>query len=312
MYYVGTSTIFNYNFILHTLSWGFSLLFIVLFFIIYKIKETSFSFSIETLKSIYDNMYDVIIGSLSNNGIVFISFLFFFWMFLFYFNLMGLLPFAFTIGSHFAVTICFSLIAWTGSLILILESEGPEYFEHFFIEAVNFYLAVFISLIELISYIFRAVSLALRLFANLVAGHVLLHLCGGLVISSMEWDNPFNLLFVVQTLILLFIFTFLFSFELVISFVQSYVFLLLTCIYLQDTVNAYSKNIFYFGRKYITSRVYKITKEQYENKSNSYEISYPVYKYNLFFQSDLTTLKSLKNKLSEFYVVKNSKTTASQ
>lgn len=281
MYYVKHLFIFNYNFIIHTLSIGFTFLFIILFFIVYKIKEYSFSFSLEILKNIYDNMYDIIIGSLGNNGSVFISFLFFFWMFLFYFNLMGLMPFAFTIGSHFSVTICFSLIAWIGSLILILESEGPQYFEHFFIEAINFYLAIFISLIELISYIFRAISLALRLFANLVAGHVLLHLCGGLVISSMSWENPFNLLFILQTIIMMSIFTFLFSFELIISFVQSYVFLLLTCIYLQDTVNPYNKNVYYYSRKYIVSQIYSIMKER------TTSIDYTNYKYNLYFNRNI-------------------------
>jgi F-type H+-transporting ATPase subunit a len=218
---------------------------------------------------VYIFIYEVILGSIGNNGIIFYPFLFFFWLFIFFFNLIGLFPFAFTIGSHFTITICFSLIAWMGAVILLVESEGMAYFGHFFLDTINFYLATFISFIEVLSFTFRAVSLALRLFANLVAGHVLLHLCGALIISLLYWHVPFNVLYLVEVSVLLSGFLFLFCFELIVSFVQSYIFLLLTCIYLQDTLNNYSKNLFYYSTKYLKSVAYKMYTIDYNNEYSS-------------------------------------------
>lgn len=302
----------NYNFVMHTLIGGFFMLYLLFFIIVYRVKKMNRSLSLKTFQTVYLNMYDIIWGSIGNNGIVCVSFLFFFWMFLFYFNLLGLFPFAFTIGSHFSITICFSLIAWIGSLILVLESEGPNFFEHFFIDSINFHLAIFISLIELISYIFRAVSLALRLFANLVAGHVLLHLTGALVISSSEWTSPINFLYVIQTFLLLCVFTFLLSFELIISFVQSYVFLLLTCIYMQDTFNNYLKNMYYFSRKKIVSEVYMLVKEDYSQKRaffNENVLSYSYLKYNIVFSHYNKFEKELTHSLNRifFFAVETAK-----
>lgn len=267
IFYVGN--FFNFNFILFTQISTFIILYIIFFIIIYNKKKIYKSFTFNLFYNIYNTMYDIILSSVGNNGIIFFPFLFFFWLFIFYFNLIGLFPFAFTIGSHFTVTICFSIIAWMGSLILLVESETVKYFDHFYIENINFYLATFISFIELISYTFRAISLALRLFANLVAGHVLLHLCGALVVSSLFWTNPFNILYIIQFKLLMVVISFLFSFELIVSFIQSYVFLLLTCIYLQDTLNLYNKNKFYYSHNKMRARAYILYTIDYKKRCNS-------------------------------------------
>lgn len=256
----------SFNLVIHTQFFNFVLLLIFFYILIFRKKQISNSLFINVFKNVYIFIYEVVYSSVGNNGIVFFPFLFFFWLFIFFFNLIGLFPFAFTIGSHFTITICFSLIFWIGALILLIESEGMVYFEHFFPETVNFYLATFISFIELLSFVFRAISLALRLFANLVAGHVLLHLFGALVISSLFWYSPFSIFYIFEAVILLGIFFGLFCFELVVSFVQSYIFLLLSCIYLQDTFNNYQKNYFYFSTAYLRSKNYKMFNEYYNSE----------------------------------------------
>ena len=296
-YLFNVGDVYRLNFILFTQVFCFLVLFIYFFSLVYRFKSFENFFFNNVFKEAYNFIYDVIYGSISNNGIIFFPFLFFFWFFIFFFNLIGLFPFAFTIGSHFSVTICFSLVAWLASLILLIESKGMEYFEHFFPSAVNFYLGTFISVIELLSFVFRAVSLALRLFANLVAGHVLLHLCGALVVNSLFWYSPFNLIYVIEAAILLAIFFGLFCFELVVSFIQSYVFLLLTCIYFQDTLNSYSKNTYYFSTQFLTSKNYLLFTELYQNKEFSSvlfgdKLSPKNLKYRLI---DSTTYNSLEN-----------------
>lgn len=265
-YMFNVNDVYRLNFILYTQIVCFLFLFIFFLIFVYRRKEVHNFFFTNVFKEVYIAIYDIILGSISNNGIIFFPFLFFFWFFIFFFNLIGLFPFSFTIGSHFSVTICFSLISWLASLILIIESKGLQYFDHFFPSSVNFYLGTFISVIEVLSFVFRAVSLALRLFANLVAGHVLLHLCAGLVVNSLLWYSSINIFYIIEAAILLFIFFFLFCFELVVAFIQSYVFLLLTCIYFQDTLNSYPKNSYYYSTQYLVSKNYLLYTNLYEDK----------------------------------------------
>src|SRR5689334_20640490 len=98
-------------------------------------------------------------------------------MFLYLTNAAGLFPFSFTFTSHIFVTLSMSLTCFIGVILLALHYNKLEYFSFFVPKGVaNVYLRQFLVIIEIISYIIRPFSLAIRLFANMLAGHTLLYI----------------------------------------------------------------------------------------------------------------------------------------
>lgn len=91
--------------------------------------------------------------------------------------------------------------------------------------------------IEILSYIFRMISLALRLFANIVAGHILIHTVSGFIfLLFYNKNNGFMLINILHSFILFCVLILLFIIELIVAFLQSYIFIVLTLIYLQDLI----------------------------------------------------------------------------
>lgn len=150
--------------------------------------------------------------------------------FIFLNNILGLLPFGYTLTSHLVVTLFLSLALFLGITILILIKRKTKMINLFLPKGVPSILVPFLFIIEVISYFFRTISLAVRLFANMMAGHALLHILSnfGVVIFSMKSLNRFFFLF---PLLIVFIITFL---EFGIAILQAYVFAVLLTIYLND------------------------------------------------------------------------------
>ena len=174
------------------------------------------------------------LDQIGEEGRRFFPFIFTLFFFVLMGNLLGLLPFAFTYTSHIAVTAALALMVIVFVTTVAIRENGHHFFtEYFFPPGAPKLLAPLIIPVEIISYISRPVSLSIRLFANMVAGHVMfevfatfiLMLSAAGVIGTIGAVGPLaiNVLLV--------------GFELLVAFLQAYVFAILTCIYLHDAVH---------------------------------------------------------------------------
>jgi len=148
-------------------------------------------------------------------------------------NLIGLVPYSFTVTSHFVVTLFISLSCFIGMNIIGVRAHKLNLFSLFLPAGTSVALSFLLVPIELLSYIFKPLSLAIRLFCNMMAGHTLLKVFVGFAWSLMSISG---FLFLLQYVPLLILFP-LFVLEIGIAIVQAYVFSLLTCMYLNDVLN---------------------------------------------------------------------------
>lgn len=150
-------------------------------------------------------------------------------------NLIGMIPFNFAITSHLSLTFLLSFTVWYTTVSLCFYYQSLEFLEHFLIKGIPNWLVPILLIIELLSYCIRAISLSLRLFANIFSGHILLH-----VVSSGLYEFIFSyttgLLFLkfLTSMFSIFIFSILVIFEILVGLLQAYIFTLLSLIYLSD------------------------------------------------------------------------------
>ncbi len=181
----------------------------------------------------YSGVMDMAVGSIGPEGKRFFPFIFALFFFVLMGNLLGLLPYSFTYTSHIAVTAGLAVMVIVIVTVVALRIHGMHFFSYFFPEGAPKLLAPLIIPIEVISYLSRPVSLSIRLFANMVAGHVMfevfgtfiLILAGGGAVTGALGILPLALNVVLE------------GFELLVAALQAYVFAILTCIYLHDAVH---------------------------------------------------------------------------
>ena len=157
----------------------------------------------------------------------FFPFIFTLFMFVLFCNMVGMLPYSFTVTSHIIVTFVLAAIIFVGVTIVGFVKHGLKYLELFVPKGVPVVLLPLIVVIEIISYLSRPISLSVRLFANMMAGHTMLKVFGGFVISLGLLGGWLPLGFSVA----------LTGLEILVAFLQAYVFAILTCIYLNDALN---------------------------------------------------------------------------
>ena len=157
----------------------------------------------------------------------FFPFIFTLFMFVLFCNMIGMLPYSFTVTSHIIVTLMLAVVVFIGVTIIGFVKHGIKYLELFVPKGVPIVLLPLIVIIEIISYLSRPVSLSVRLFANMMAGHTMLKVFGGFVISLGLLGGWLPLGFSVA----------LTGLEILVAFLQAYVFAILTCIYLNDAIN---------------------------------------------------------------------------
>ena len=154
-------------------------------------------------------------------------FIFSLFMFVLFCNMIGMLPYSFTVTSHIIVTLILALFIFIAVTIIGFAKHGLKYLSIFVPSGVPAVLLPLITIIEIISYLSRPVSLSVRLFANMMAGHTMLKVFGGFVISLGILGGWLPLSFSVA----------LTGLEILVAFLQAYVFAILTCIYLNDALN---------------------------------------------------------------------------
>ena len=155
------------------------------------------------------------------------AFIFSLFMFVLFCNMFGMIPYTFTVTSHIIVTFVLASFIFIGVTIVGFAKHGFGYLKLFVPSGVPAILLPLIVVIEVISYLSRPVSLSVRLFANMMAGHTMMKVFGGFVISLGIVGGWLPLSFSVA----------LTGLEILVAFLQAYVFAILTCIYLNDALN---------------------------------------------------------------------------
>jgi len=155
------------------------------------------------------------------------SLIFSLFIFVLFCNMLGMIPYAFTVTSHIIVTFILAAFIFIGVTIIGFIRHGIGYLKLFVPSGVPIILLPLIIVIEIISYLSRPISLSVRLFANMMAGHTMMKVFGGFVISLGIVGGWLPLSFSVA----------LTGLEILVAFLQAYVFAILTCIYLNDALN---------------------------------------------------------------------------
>jgi len=149
-------------------------------------------------------------------------------------NTIGIIPYSSTVTSYFSVTLILTLIIVIGAYFTVFSLHGINFFGLFMPQGCPFGLIFFIIPIELLSYVFRLVSLSARLFANMMAGHSLLAVLAGF--SWVMFNSTSSTIILVGTIPLFVVFV-LFVLETGVAIVQAVVFTILSCIYMDEAVN---------------------------------------------------------------------------
>ena len=155
------------------------------------------------------------------------AFIFSLFMFVLFCNMFGMLPYSFTVTSHIIVTFFLAALIFIGVTVIGFIKHGFGYLKLFVPSGVPLVLLPLIVVIEIISYLSRPISLSVRLFANMMAGHTMMKVFGSFVISLGIVGGWLPLSFSVA----------LTGLEILVAFLQAYVFAILTCIYLNDALN---------------------------------------------------------------------------
>ena len=155
------------------------------------------------------------------------SFIFSLFMFVLFCNMFGMIPYSFTVTSHIIVTFVLASFIFIGVTVIGFIKHGLGYLKLFVPSGVPMVLLPLIVVIEIISYLSRPISLSVRLFANMMAGHTMMKVFGGFVVSLGIVGGWLPLSFSVA----------LTGLEILVAFLQAYVFAILTCIYLNDALN---------------------------------------------------------------------------
>jgi F-type H+-transporting ATPase subunit a len=174
----------------------------------------------------YEFIANMVKDNVGSEGRKYFPFVFSLFMFILACNLFGMLPYSYTPTSQIIVTFAMAFVVFIGVTIIALARHGLHFFTFFFPSGAPVYMAPLLIPIEVISYFVRPVSLSVRLFANMMAGHTMLKVFGGFVIALGVFGVAPLALIVALT-----------AFEILVAVLQAYVFTILTCLYLHDAIH---------------------------------------------------------------------------
>jgi F-type H+-transporting ATPase subunit a len=187
-----------------------------------------------SLESIYATIHGIVINQINNkDGQIYFPFMYVLFTYILINNLIGMVPYSFASTSHFILTFSLSFTVVLGTTILGFKDHKLKFFSFFVPAGCPLGLLPLLVLIEFISYLARNVSLGLRLAANILAGHMLLNILSGFTYNIM---NSGFIFFILALLPLAFIVAFS-GLELGIAFIQSQVFVVLSCSYIKDALD---------------------------------------------------------------------------
>ena len=185
----------------------------------------------------YDFVANMINSTMGHDGLVFFPFIFTLFMFVLFCNFFGLIPYTFTVTSQIAVTFALACVVILTMIVTGFMKHGLRFLT-LFVPKAPWYLLILLVPIEIISFLTRPVSLSVRLFANMLAGHTLLAVFAGFVILLGAAGGIFSVLSIAPLLLIVAIF----ALEMLVAFLQAYVFAILTCIYLNEALHLHDQH----------------------------------------------------------------------
>jgi len=182
------------------------------------------------LQSVAELSYEFVAGMVRENighdGIEYFPLVFSIFMFVLFGNMLGLIPYSFTFTSHIIVTFALALFVFALVTLVAFIRHGIRFFGLFFPTGAPVFMAPILVPIEIVSYLSRPVSLSIRLFANMMAGHTMMAVFAGFTITL----GLFGLFPIAINVAL-------FALEVIVTALQAYVFTILTCLYLRDAIH---------------------------------------------------------------------------
>jgi F-type H+-transporting ATPase subunit a len=181
----------------------------------------------------YEATMSMCVDTIGPEGRAFFPFVFTLFFFILFGNLFGVFPYDFTFTSHIVVTLALTLVVFFLSTAVGLYYHKLHFFSYFVPAGVPSMLLPLLVPIEVLSYLSRIISLSVRLFANMMAGHVMLEVFGAFVVLLAGA----GVIFWIPSALSLAVLVALIGFEILVAALQAYVFAILTCIYLHDAVH---------------------------------------------------------------------------
>ncbi|MDE2333226.1 MAG: F0F1 ATP synthase subunit A [Rhodospirillales bacterium] len=183
---------------------------------------------------LYGFVHRMCIDQIGEEGKAFFPFIFTLFSFILFGNLFGLVPYQFTITSHLAITAGLAVFVIVLATFVGLRTHGLHFFSYFLPEGLPIFLAPLIVAVEVISYLSRPISLSFRLFANMMAGHVVFEVFASFMVAMAASLGAIGYVMAVGPFALDVAMT---GFELLVAALQAYVFAVLACMYLHDAVH---------------------------------------------------------------------------
>ena len=189
------------------------------------------------LQSLAEMFYEFVANMVRENAGAdakpYFPFVFTLFMFILFGNMLGMIPYTFTFTSHIIVTFALALTVFVFVTVLALMKHGLHFFSFFMPHGAPIALAPILIPIEVISYVMRPVSLSIRLFANMMAGHTMLKVFAGFTVLMISGLGAVGFLAGIVPVAINIALT---GFEFLVAFLQAYVFSILTCLYIRDAL----------------------------------------------------------------------------
>ena len=225
---------FNISFT-NSAAFMFGIVALVFFFLTYATRgRTLVPGRLQSLAEMsYEFVANTVRGSAGNEGMKFFPLVFSLFIFVLTANFVGMIPYSFTVTSHLIVTAALALVVILTVIIYGFVRHGTHFLHLFVPSGVPAFLLPFMVVIEVISFLSRPISLSLRLFANMLAGHIAMKVFAGFIVMMtasgvVGWFGAVLPLTMVVALTAL---------EFLVAALQAYVFAVLTCIYLNDSLH---------------------------------------------------------------------------
>jgi F-type H+-transporting ATPase subunit a len=180
----------------------------------------------------YEFVANMINSATGEDGLVFFPFVFTIFMFVLFSNFFGLVPWSFTVTSQIAVTFALAAVVILTVVVTGFAKHGIGFLKLFVPKAPLLLLLLLVP-IEIISFLTRPISLSVRLFANMLAGHTMLQVFAGFVVALGSAGGILSALSIAP----MFLIVAIMALELLVAFLQAYVFAILTCIYLNEALH---------------------------------------------------------------------------
>jgi F-type H+-transporting ATPase subunit a len=181
----------------------------------------------------YEFVADTINSTAGREGMKFFPFVFSLFMFVLFINLIGLIPYSFTVTTHIVITASLALMVFFTVIIYGFWKNGLRFLKLFVPSGIPIYILPLVTAIEVMSFLSRPISHSVRLFANMLAGHITLKVFAGFIMLLSAWGVAGW----IGALLPLALTVALTALELLVAVLQAYVFAILTCIYLNDAIH---------------------------------------------------------------------------